>query len=357
MKINLKILFAAIIFIFSFSILMALMAFSVFALSDAEYTQLMKDASFAKADRALAKSWQEAQRTLMKNKTALANLRKDQREWIAQGRDAEAEDLMKIKGYGRVKAYSLATNTRAEYLPELAQKYIGGGAAAKNTNNKNTARIQANMSEKYPTLGMCTGNGVRLRDNPWTNSNVIGRANDMDILVLLGERKVNGDIWYAVDNPIDSGTVWISGQYIDTYKGDYSDTPAFKMSLEVRMNYGIKPEKARALFGEPDKLIKDTFFFDTAGRELREDTYEYSGFTLRYVEDRLRHVEIFGGDLKFGALSIGSTREELIKILGKPEENTDAENITYEVSPIEEFLFELEDDAIVRMTWDEYMDN
>lgn len=374
--------FRALVAVFLVFVLSCSFLTSALALSDNEYAQMMRNAGFKKADMALSQTWKEAQKKLVKNKTALANLRKDQREWVARGRDSEAEDLMDIEGYDRLKAYTVATNLRAEYLPELAQQYLeeAGGTVKKSENKKtenkkaenkkaaperpaaqpkNNNKNKNNKNLEYPTLGLCTGNNVRLRDNPGTGSNskVVGRADDTDQLILLGEKNINGETWYAVDNPNDSGTVWIHGNYVDTYKGDAYGTPAFKMSLEVRMNFGLKPEKARAMLGEPNKVTHDTFFFDPAGRELKEDTYEFSGCILRYVEGRLRHVEVFEAGLNFGALSVGESREKIIEILGKSRDDEGSDSLNYEVSPIEAFLFELEDDAITRMTWDEYMDS
>ncbi len=350
---------------------------SALALSDNEYAQMMRNAGFKKADRALSQAWKEAQRKLVKNKTALANLRKDQREWVARGRDSEAEDLMDIEGYDRLKAYTVATNLRAEYLPELAQQYLddAGGTVKKSENKKaenkkTTPERPANQPKKqtqkannqnqnidYPTFGICSGNSVRLRDNPGTDSNVIGRADKNDQLILLGERTINGDTWYHAANPNNSGTGWISGQFVNVYTGKEAGTPAFKMSMAVRAYFGIKPAKALEVLGSPDKITNDTFFFDPAGRELKEDTYEYSGCILRYVEGRLRHVEVFGTGLNFGDLLIGDSREKLIGILGKPREDENSDSLNYEITSINEaFLFELEDGAITRMTWDEYMD-
>ncbi|MBQ7155243.1 MAG: DUF1311 domain-containing protein [Synergistaceae bacterium] len=89
-----------------------------FALSDEEYLTLKKsNADFAKADRRLAQVWKELKADLYKD--AFAELQKNQREWIESGRDEEAEDLMS-EGYSKAEAYTIATNNRADELPDIA---------------------------------------------------------------------------------------------------------------------------------------------------------------------------------------------------------------------------------------------
>ena len=342
---------------------------NAFALSDNEYAQLMKNAEFKRADQALSKAWKAAQTKLNKNKNALNNLRQDQREWIKNGRDEEAEELMDDNGWSKLKAYTEATKARAEYLPELVQKYSGNKAnkaQAQEPQAKKPEQVkpQAKANNKinkakanYPALALCTGSSVRLRDNPGTNSEILARADKGDVLVLLKDQSVNGDIWYAADNPAAEGTVWISGQFVDIYSSN-NNKPAYKLALDIRMNYGLKPEKARVLYGEPAEVARDKFFFDPAGKELTEEVLIYKNFELRYVENRLRHVEVSGAGAAFGNLLIGQESGEVVKALGTPTARAeDDSSFTYEITPNESFLFEFDEDGIItHMTWDEYMD-
>ena len=71
----------------------------------------------------------------------------------------------------------------------------------------------AYASPEYPALGICTGDGVRLREAPGTSSRILGKINSSQQLVLLGELKVKGETWYRADNPFDDGTdIFCSGR-------------------------------------------------------------------------------------------------------------------------------------------------
>lgn len=92
---------------------------------------------------------------------------------------------------------------------------------------------------EYPELGVCTGDNVRLREDPGTDGKIIGRADTGTQFVILGEV--------------------------------YRVIPTGKDFADVRIKFGIYQEKARALFG---KGTKDEF-----GNLI------YSGFTLRYDDE------------------------------------------------------------------------
>lgn len=98
--------------------LLLTMAGAAFALSDQEYLSLKKsNADFARADRRLTQVWKKLKADL--SKSVFAELQENQREWIDSGRDEEAEDLME-EGYSRAEAYTIATNNRADELPDIA---------------------------------------------------------------------------------------------------------------------------------------------------------------------------------------------------------------------------------------------
>lgn len=63
----------------------------------------------------------------------------------------------------------------------------------------------ANIAEQKGTLGIVTGNGVRIRSGAGTNHSVIGSANEGQEVRIWGE---SGD-WYM----IDTGK-WISKKYV-----------------------------------------------------------------------------------------------------------------------------------------------
>lgn len=108
--------------LFTATALLLLMVSSAFALSDSEFLRMKKNnADFARADRRLTKVWRKLK--VSTPKRAFAELKELQRDWIAYGRDDEAESLMR-DGYSRAEAYTMVTSDRADYLPELAQEII-----------------------------------------------------------------------------------------------------------------------------------------------------------------------------------------------------------------------------------------
>ena len=215
--------------------------------------------------------------------------------------------------------------------------------------------VSASGSMDYPTLGTCTGSNVRLRDNPGTNSNIIDKANKYDTFIVIGERRVNGEMWYAVDHPKEQGTLWISGRYLDLYNADNFGTPAYKMSMQIRQDYGLSPAKARELLGQPKRSQRERFFFDPAQKMISEETLAYDGLTLRYIDGRLQYVNVTRKGHAFGELKIGDSRQLVIDFLGKPSQDED-DMLSYEVSPVETLTFRCKDDEIVSMTWEQALD-
>lgn len=101
-------------------VLMMMLALPSLALSDSEYKKLKNSNSdFARADRNLTRVWNRLKDDLPGR--VFRVLREEQRDWIAGGRDREAESYMN-DGYSRAEAYTMATNDRAEYLPERARE-------------------------------------------------------------------------------------------------------------------------------------------------------------------------------------------------------------------------------------------
>lgn len=99
--------------------LLVLMAGPSFALSDAEYLKMKKNSqSFARADRKLTNVWNKLKKSLPE--FVFEALKKDQRDWIKQGRDNDAKSYIK-EGYSRTEAYTMATNDRANKLPDIAR--------------------------------------------------------------------------------------------------------------------------------------------------------------------------------------------------------------------------------------------
>lgn len=100
-----------------------------FALSDAEYLKMKRNnQNFARADRKLTNTWNKLKKSLPEY--VFEQLQKDQRSWIKKGRDDAAKSYMN-EGYSRTEAYTLATNDRANRLPEIASEFEDGNAKPK----------------------------------------------------------------------------------------------------------------------------------------------------------------------------------------------------------------------------------
>lgn len=101
--------------------IVVVMAGSAFALSDKEYLRMKKSsAEFAEADEFLADAYSALKQVMSKSR--FKTLQEEQREWIASGRDEEAEAFMN-EGYSRIEAYTKATEERAEELDRQFKMY------------------------------------------------------------------------------------------------------------------------------------------------------------------------------------------------------------------------------------------
>lgn len=99
--------------------LVFVLAVPSFALSNKEYGELMGNESFARADRRLNRVYTDLKRSV--SKSVWRVLSDEQKQWIEWGRDEDAEAYID-DGYSRTRAYTQATNDRADYLPDRAKE-------------------------------------------------------------------------------------------------------------------------------------------------------------------------------------------------------------------------------------------
>ena len=98
------------------------------ALSDADYLQMKRDSpEYASAEQNLTRVWKDLKNSMPQDKYYI--LLQEQRDWIRAERDAFAAGYMR-QGYSRVEAYTMATNDRANFLPERAREIINKVSAA-----------------------------------------------------------------------------------------------------------------------------------------------------------------------------------------------------------------------------------
>ncbi len=83
-----------------------------------------------------------------------------------------------------------------------------------------SSAFAASRFRDFPAEGVCTGDYVRYRMEPDTESEVIGRLFKGDRVTVLSRTSVDGEVWYEIEDPeIDDpeeegATVWVYGKYI-----------------------------------------------------------------------------------------------------------------------------------------------
>lgn len=158
----------------------------------------------------------------------------------------------------------------------------------------------------YPDIGVCENENVMLREFPSARGKVGGYMFVGQQLVILGEKTLDGRLWYRIDHPTRKGIVWITAEDVSfLYDGQYTD-PDF---VRVRMTFGVNHEKTRLLFGKP--VVNAT-----------ASTLEYDGLKLWYKNDNLRKVEVSRAGLPIAGIQTGDRLEKLYD-LGMPADFPD----------------------------------
>lgn len=215
--------------------------------------------------------------------------------------------------------------------------------------------VGTSSGREYPAIGMCTANYVRYRDEPGTNSNILGRIHEFQDVIVLGEKRYRGEKWYRIENPSDEGDAWISGQYINIYENENVPERVYAMKIKIMQNFGTNPDKARVLLGKPERTKKEKFYFEPAGENLTGTTLRYDGCSLYYVEASLHSVEVTNSDYAFGDIHVGDSKQKVLDTMGKPEsENEDF--LSYRITDLESIDFTFRDDKVISMTCEHYMD-
>lgn len=158
----------------------------------------------------------------------------------------------------------------------------------------------------FPELGVCMNDGVRLRESPSTKSKVIGRADAGRQFIILGETKSGGLKWYKIDHPTKKGSAYILAKYA---AGWYSEgkIPVGDVLANIRLTFGISPEKTKLLLGEPEETYVDGNF----------TSLKYSGCELQYESGNLNYIYIEKKGYAVEGIQVGDKESKLSK-LGMP---------------------------------------
>lgn len=159
---------------------------------------------------------------------------------------------------------------------------------------------------EYPEIGVCVGDNVRLREDPGTDGKIIGRADPGTQFVILSEMYSDGQKWYEIDNPTKEGNAFIIARYVNYgwYRGNDGAINTGKDFAEVRITFGITPEKTRLLLGSDPKV--------------HDETLEYPGINLSYDEGYLSAVELTKKGYAIAGIEVGDPITKLVG-MGMPE--------------------------------------
>lgn len=211
----------------------------------------------------------------------------------------------------------------------------------------------AGAETEYPVLSQCTGEGVRLREDPSTEAKIVGKV-DYETLYAVGETSVEGEVWYEVLHPTQTGTAWIYGKFLDVnyFK---NITPAQRLTWKIALTFGCNEARARSLFGRPQKEKRTMTFIEGAGEKLPDVTLTYPTHTAQYVDDILKNVTVAKGTMPFGPFRIGDPASGLADLMGEPGDTSEGQ-WSYELGPVEYLTFKVKDDRIAAMEYSSWFD-
>lgn len=153
----------------------------------------------------------------------------------------------------------------------------------------------------FPALGKCTGTYVRYREDPDTESEILGRLNKPERVIVLGQTAVDGQIWYEIEDPRSDSTAFVFGKYIVPFYNETAQTDEIvKLITKIFQNYGITKEKAK--------------FY--TGPKVNTEYNEYGG---------LAALEAWNKGSAFGDIHIGDDVSVLKNILGEPAIKRDSD--------------------------------
>lgn len=179
---------------------------------------------------------------------------------------------------------------------------------------------EARIFVEYPTLGECTRDNVRLRSEPNTNSEIIGKLDEYGKIIVLRNVKSGNDLWYEVENPEGKGEAYVFGKYLlPAYRQEFQRSKGAKFLTDIRLTYGSTPEKMLALSSKPKKLTRRNH--DTGYPVVIGDWGDYRVFYWDTVNERmgyLKSLEVKSGNKPFGSINIGDSTEKLLRELGSP---------------------------------------
>jgi len=233
--------------------LLILISAPAFALSDAEYLKMKRNnQSFARADRKLTNTWNKLKKSLPDY--VFEELQKDQRQWIKKGRDDAAKSYIK-EGYSRVEAYTLATNDRANKLPEIAESLENEKPAKKSKPSAKPKKVEIEDENDDDNRGEIEENRFKdLEDEAGPDEIVYegnysrrnaGNKGGFMTVTIIDKNTNEAEITVSVQNPEASWSAsgWINeDNVLELFDSNYSSCQANLTFSKNRVKVETSPE-------------------------------------------------------------------------------------------------------------------
>ena len=189
-----------------------------------------------------------------------------------------------------------------------------------------TPSCAAERFVKFPAIGVCTGTYVRYREDPDTESEILGRLNTPDRVIVLGRTSVGGDTWYEIEDPRGDRPAYVFGKYIvPVFSEKIQRSKTYALMVDILQNFGITRDRAE--------------FYD--GPKVK----------TRYTDDYLTFIDATRQGTMFGEISIGDDRDKVESILDDPEVD-DEDMLDYRLDVETGVRFIFEDGKITRMVFE-----
>lgn len=175
---------------------------------------------------------------------------------------------------------------------------------------------------RWPVDGFVKGTGVNLRKGPAKSEPVLGvfRGDTGGAVLVLEEVRKEGDRspWYRVLSRA-LGEGWVYGQYLDV-PDEAEVTPLNRYGARIELDFGYSPDLAVKTFGPPDRKKTRKERLADFGVTVLIEILTYADHEVEYWNGVLRRVEVWGGPLGFGPVTVGMDAAKLSTLLGEPQE-------------------------------------
>ena len=182
----------------------------------------------------------------------------------------------------------------------------------------------------FPTVGVCTGSSVRYRARPDTKSDIWGRLNVGEKVIVDGKTSVNGETWYKILPKDMQDSAFVFGKYlVPYYDEEIQQSPIGKMIIEILLTYA--------------PYLENDYYDEDNSPEVKRF----------YGDDHWLHkVEAWNPGSNFGEIEIGDNIDKLTEILGEPDSESNSE-LRYIAGEFGAITFKVKNGKITRMIFDE----